>query len=276
MALAGAILANFGTKPLPAPPSSLAVDLVAIAPPEPMMPAPPTTVFPTPQASTPLATMPLAPMPPAPMPSAPMPPTATSPPPAPPEAPAATAAPVATRVSTAFATAIAEPETKLVHVVPRPTPPPMPRPRQVALAAHHPPASHPPASSALNAPPASAPAAASPAPPAPSAPATAHAATASPPADWLRAIAAWLAAHRTYPQQARREGEQGTVVLRLVIARDGTVRDATLLEGSGHADLDLASLAAVRAARLPPAPTADAPAELTLRVPIRYALETSN
>ncbi|MDE2334990.1 MAG: energy transducer TonB [Rhodospirillales bacterium] len=94
-------------------------------------------------------------------------------------------------------------------------------------------------------------------------------------ADWLRSIAAWLAAHRSYPPQARRAGEQGTVVLRLVIAQDGTVRRAALLAGSGHADLDRASLATVRGAHLPPARWPDAPAEVRLRVPIRYALETS-
>ncbi len=109
------------------------------------------------------------------------------------------------------------------------------------------------------------------------APATSQtAAISAPPAAWLRAIAGWLAAHRSYPARARREGEQGTVVLRLVIARDGTVREASLLAGSGHPDLDRASLAAVRGAHLPAAPSPHAPAELTLRVPIRYALETSN
>lgn len=111
------------------------------------------------------------------------------------------------------------------------------------------------------------------APASPVASATPGGSPSAPPADWLRAIAAWLAAHRSYPEQARRDGEQGTVVLRLVIARDGTVRNATLLEGSGHADLDRASLADVSGAHLPPASSPDAPAELTLRVPIRYALE---
>ncbi len=95
-------------------------------------------------------------------------------------------------------------------------------------------------------------------------------------AEWLRAVAAWLAAHRAYPKQARRAGEQGTVVLRLVIGQDGTVRQAALLAGSGHADLDRASLAAVRGAHLPAAGWPGAPAQVTLRVPIRYALETSD
>ncbi len=65
-------------------------------------------------------------------------------------------------------------------------------------------------------------------------------------------------------------------MLRLIVARDGTVREASLLAGSGHSDLDRASLAAVRGAHLPAAPSPEAPAELTLRVPIRYALEMSN
>lgn len=98
----------------------------------------------------------------------------------------------------------------------------------------------------------------------------------APPSDWLRAIAAWLAEHRNYPAGARRAGEQGVVVLRLTVARDGAVLQASVLRGSGYRDLDAASLAVLRGAHLPAASSPEAPAEITLRVPIRYALENSD
>ncbi len=218
-ALAGAILVGFGTNSLKPAPTTLTIELVAIATPAVLPPAPAPAAAPAP---------PLA---------------------------------VAPRLDTDLATAIAEPAAEAAMPASDAAPSHTPPRRQVAFAAPHP--------TAVEAP-ASAPA---PQPPAPSTGSAAPAATGSAPqADWLRAIAAWLAAHRTYPEQARREGEQGTVVLRLVIARDGTVREASLLESSGHADLDRASLTDVSFAHLPPAPSPDAPAELTLRVPIRYAL----
>lgn len=250
-ALAGAVLASYGTTPLAMAPSASAVDLVAVAPPTPVTP-----ISGSRQAAAP--------------------------------------APVTPRAGTVLAAAIIEPAAEQATAVPAPRrrmprdtalqPPLRPaHPRQFALAPPRQislPAPRPaPAPQARPSPAVAAPAAANASTSTSAAPASAAAdraaAVAAPPAAWLRAIATWLAAHREYPARARRAGEQGTVLLRLVIARDGMVRQVSLLAGSGHADLDRASLDILRGARLPPSPSPDGPAQLTLRVPIRYALETS-
>jgi len=49
-----------------------------------------------------------------------------------------------------------------------------------------------------------------------------------------------------YPRESRRLREQGTVLLTLVLATDGTVVDIAIAKSSGHRRLDDAALAAVR------------------------------
>lgn len=55
-----------------------------------------------------------------------------------------------------------------------------------------------------------------------------------------------------YPTESRRRREQGTVVLRLTLAIDGSVADIAVAEGSGFERLDKAALAAVRRWRWSP------------------------
>lgn len=49
-----------------------------------------------------------------------------------------------------------------------------------------------------------------------------------------------------YPAAAAARGEEGTVVLRLTVAPDGTVQDAEVKTSSGHAELDRAALDAAQ------------------------------
>ncbi|HTC18137.1 MAG TPA: energy transducer TonB [Stellaceae bacterium] len=49
-----------------------------------------------------------------------------------------------------------------------------------------------------------------------------------------------------YPAAARREGEQGSVVLQVLIGIDGRVRDARIAQSSGFADLDQAALDGIK------------------------------
>ncbi len=56
-----------------------------------------------------------------------------------------------------------------------------------------------------------------------------------------------------YPQISRRLGEQGAVVLRVMISPDGRAGEIQLLKGSGHARLDRAAIEAVREWRFVPA-----------------------
>ena len=56
-----------------------------------------------------------------------------------------------------------------------------------------------------------------------------------------------------YPRLARRKGWEGLVVLRVEVAADGRVREAEVLQGSGHEILDEAALRAVRGWSFQPA-----------------------
>lgn len=112
------------------------------------------------------------------------------------------------------------------------------------------------------------------APPAPSPPAvTALPATADAIAGWRSALAAWLQSHKTYPETARRSGDQGRVVVHFTVDREGRVLDVALVQGSGSAVLDGAAETLLRGARLPPFPTGMAQTQISITLPIRYALE---
>jgi protein TonB len=56
-----------------------------------------------------------------------------------------------------------------------------------------------------------------------------------------------------YPQQARQQGVEGTVVLRLTVGADGRARDVRVSRSSGHAALDRAAVSHVKKARFSPA-----------------------
>ena len=82
-----------------------------------------------------------------------------------------------------------------------------------------------------------------------------------------------MQAHKTYPEAAHRNGEQGRVVVRFTVARDGRVLSVTLVGGSNSESLDDAAQAMLRGATLPSFPAALSQAQLTVTLPIRYALE---
>lgn len=84
---------------------------------------------------------------------------------------------------------------------------------------------------------------------------------------WNALLAAWLAANRRYPEEARRRGIEGEVTVRFSVAADGRVTDVAIVAGSGSSALDGAATAMLRGARLPP-PGRD----VTRTVRIRYRL----
>jgi protein TonB len=87
-------------------------------------------------------------------------------------------------------------------------------------------------------------------------------------AGWNTLFSAWLAARKTYPEAARRRGEQGNVTLRFKIAGDGTVLDVALVTGSGSPILDAAAQVLFRDARVPPPQV-----EIDRTVRLRYRLD---
>jgi protein TonB len=151
---------------------------------------------------------------------------------------------------------------------PPPPPPPRvesPKPAPVAPIQKVEPKRAPPARAATPAPaPAPGPA---PGTVAPSAPAAGPPAAPSVAPGWNALLAAWLAAHRRYPEEARRRSQEGDVTVRFTVAADGRVSGVNVTSGSGFSALDAAALATLQGATVP-APGVEA----TRTVRIRFRL----
>ena len=82
--------------------------------------------------------------------------------------------------------------------------------------------------------------------------------------------------HENYPLVAKRRGWEGTTVVGLTLALDGTVKSISVIESSGRDILDEAALTMVRkAAPLPRAPEELRGQERMVRVPIVFKLQKS-
>jgi periplasmic protein TonB len=73
-------------------------------------------------------------------------------------------------------------------------------------------------------------------------------------ADWRNELSRWVADHAYYPEQARRELEEGDAKVRVRAAPNGQVREVELIGKSGSMWLDLALLSLFRDQHLPPLP----------------------
>jgi periplasmic protein TonB len=155
-----------------------------------------------------------------------------------------------------------------------PQPKPKPVQKKVQRVMAPPPPVEAPSEAAISVPPAP------PTPPAPEEPASVIAsAAASPPAppaplvlprfdaDYLRNPPP------AYPALSRRVGEQGKVLLRVVVRPDGTPDSVVLRQSSGSARLDEAALEAVRKWRFVPARQGNTPVSAAVIVPIVFSLE---
>lgn len=76
-----------------------------------------------------------------------------------------------------------------------------------------------------------------------------------------------------YPAPARDAGIEGTAMLRLRIAADGTLRDIRLHHSAGHRLLDEAAQAAARRWEIAPALRNGQPIEAWVEVPVRFRLD---
>jgi len=76
-----------------------------------------------------------------------------------------------------------------------------------------------------------------------------------------------------YPEAARRSGEQGTVTLRVRVARDGAASQVTVEKSSGSPHLDAAALEAVKAWRFTPARRGADAVDSWMLVPIVFRLD---
>ncbi|MBI5063722.1 MAG: energy transducer TonB [Desulfatitalea sp.] len=76
-----------------------------------------------------------------------------------------------------------------------------------------------------------------------------------------------------YPSAARRRNLQGTVLLEVLVDREGQAAKVEVLRGSGHEMLDRSALDSVRRWRFTPARRGDRAQEMRVQVPVRFQLE---
>jgi periplasmic protein TonB len=76
-----------------------------------------------------------------------------------------------------------------------------------------------------------------------------------------------------YPRMSRRQGEQGTVVLRVFINTEGRAEKAEIRTSSGYSRLDEAALDTVKRWRYLPGKRAGVPEAMWFNVPIRFVLD---
>lgn len=76
-------------------------------------------------------------------------------------------------------------------------------------------------------------------------------------ADWRNALSRWVAQHAYYPDQARREFQEGDAKVHVIAEPNGRVTSVELIGKSGSMWLDLALLSLFRDAHIPPLPYGD-------------------
>ncbi len=91
-------------------------------------------------------------------------------------------------------------------------------------------------------------------------------------ADWSSELAAWVDAHKFYPEEARSRDEQGPATVRVTVRRDGQVLAVDLTNSSGSSALDTAWLSIWRDARVPPFPSDAAQNQITFNFTMNYIL----
>jgi periplasmic protein TonB len=76
-----------------------------------------------------------------------------------------------------------------------------------------------------------------------------------------------------YPPMSKRLGEQGSVMLRVLIGADGRPLDAEIRKSSGYERLDRTALETVRKWRFVPGKRNGVPEDMWFNVPINFVLE---
>jgi protein TonB len=76
-----------------------------------------------------------------------------------------------------------------------------------------------------------------------------------------------------YPLMARRRNHEGTVLLDVLVRKDGTVGSVRLAQSSGHEALDQSAMHGVMKWSFHPGKRADEPLEMWVTIPIRFQLK---
>lgn len=79
-----------------------------------------------------------------------------------------------------------------------------------------------------------------------------------------------------YPRSCRRNGEEGTVVLSIIVGSDGSVKKVSVMESSGYVKLDKAAVETVYSARFTPGTKNGIPRKSSMTLSITYSLKDSD
>lgn len=91
---------------------------------------------------------------------------------------------------------------------------------------------------------------------------------------YIAKLSRWTFPFVQYPKSAQRNGQEGSLVLKVIIARNGKVTDVSIVEGSGFSVLDKAAVAAVKKASPYPAIPEDIRNDnFSFSVPIAFGLQ---
>ncbi|MGK7864608.1 TonB family protein [Falsiroseomonas sp. E2-1-a4] len=91
-------------------------------------------------------------------------------------------------------------------------------------------------------------------------------------ADWRAAFRRWLDQNISYPMGALREGESGTVRVRVIAGPDGRVRSVRLTGPSGSPSLNFGTTFPFSGAQLPAFPPPAGPEGVTIDLTVNYIL----
>lgn len=76
-----------------------------------------------------------------------------------------------------------------------------------------------------------------------------------------------------YPESARRQGVEGTSLLKIYVSDRGLVEDVLVEHSAGHQELDLAAMEAVKRWRFEPARQSNRPVAVWVMLPVRFTLK---
>ncbi len=91
-------------------------------------------------------------------------------------------------------------------------------------------------------------------------------------ANWRAAFRRWLEQNISYPQDAARRGEDGTVRVRIIAAPDGTVRSVRLVGPSTSPSLNYATTFPFQGAQIPAFPPPADPGGVTVDLTVNFIL----
>lgn len=89
---------------------------------------------------------------------------------------------------------------------------------------------------------------------------------------YLSVIRSQIERNKYYPRFSKRQHQEGTSIIKLVIAPDGRVLKITLISSSGYKTLDKAALDAVRKSVPLPPPSGYGLGKISLDIPLCYLL----